>query len=266
MTSISIACFNNIFFTRQCIESIYKNTEDFELIIVDNASTDGTFEYIKSLMDSGKKITLIQNDKNAGFAYAHNQALEQAKGKYFLPLNNDTICLKNWLTEMLKPFSDPKIGIVGSKLLMPGSRNIQHAGVYFLDNGIPYHTNLGSPDDENTSTSKIVPAVTGACMAIKTDLFREVGGFDTAYVNGWEDIDLCLKLRKLGYNIFYQATSVLYHYEGQTEGRLNNDNENRQLFMSRWAQDIQEWGNKDYSQYLKIKEKNDLSSNTNIQS
>jgi len=257
MISISIACYNNLGFTKQCLESVFRNTEDYELIVIDNASTDGTFEYVKNLMDSGKPITLIQNDKNAGFAYAHNQALKESKGEYFVALNNDTICLKNWLSEMIKPFSDPKIAIVGSKLLMPGSRNVQHAGVFFLDNGIPYHSHLGEGDNEFTSISRIVPAVTGACFIMKTDLMRELGGFDTAYINGWEDIDLCLKVRKLGYNIFYQATSVLYHYEGQTEGRLNNDNDNRRLFLSRWKKDIIAWGNSDWSQYMKIKFKQD---------
>lgn len=266
MTSISIACFNNLAFTKQCLESLFRNTEDYELIIVDNASTDGTFEYIKSLMDQGKKITLIQNDQNAGFAYAHNQALKEAKGEYFCALNNDIICLKGWLSEMIKPFCDPKIGIVGSKLLVPGSRNVQHEGVFFLDNGTPYHINLGGGVNERTNTSRIVPAVTGACLVMKTSLLRELGGFDTAYINGWEDIDLCLKVRKLGYNIFYQSKSVLYHYEGQTAGRLNNDNENRRLFMSRWKKDIMEWGNSNYSQFIKIKgkEQDAIRNNPNI--
>jgi len=255
MTSISIACFNNLGFTKQCLESIFRNTENYEIIIIDNASTDGTSEYIKSLMDQGKSITLIQNSENAGFAYAHNQGLKEAKGEYFLPLNNDIICLKNWLPPMVEAFQDPKVAIVGSKLLMPGSKKIQHAGVFFLENCLPYHINLGQEDNEITSTSQIVPAVTAACMLIKTDFFREIGGFDEAYKNGWEDIDLDLKVRKMGYLIFYQAKSVLYHYEGQTQGRLDHDNENRQLFMKRWTEDIKEWGNSDYTQYQKIKEK-----------
>ena len=265
MVSISIACYNNISFTKQCISSILRNTKDFEIILIDNNSTDGTSDWFKAeVLDKGIPGVLIQNSKNAGFAYAHNQASKEAKGEYFVPLNNDTIVLKGWLETMKEPFSDVKTGMVGSKLLMPGTKRIQHIGVHFLESGIPYHKDLGQEDIHEFDEAKVAPAVTAACMMMKTDLFKEVGGFDEEYVNGWEDIDLNLKLRKMVYVIYVQPKSVLYHYEGQTEGRLNNDNENRRIFLKRWHKDILEWGNSDYNQYKLIKEKNDKRNNPNV--
>lgn len=254
-----MVCFNKYEFTKQCLDFLIRNTYgNPEIIIVDNGSTDGTPDKIKKeYMDKGIKMVLIMNDLNAGFAHAHNQALHEATGDIFIPINNDMIPLKNWNKPLEEKIKDKDIGIVGSKLLMPGSRNIQHAGVYFLDNNYPYHKFLGQPENEETNKSQIVPAVTGACFAIGTELFREAGGFDEAYLNGWEDIDLCLKIRKMGYHIYYEAKSVLYHYEGQTEGRMIADTQNRRLFIKRWAHDIEEWGNMDYKQYMKIKDKNE---------
>jgi GT2 family glycosyltransferase len=245
--SISIACFNKLEYTQQCLKALYRNTPEelFELIIVDNASSDCTHDWLReNYLDKGKNIILIKNSENVGFARAHNQAFKESKGDIFLPLNNDTIPLAGWLEPIIAAHQREDIGIVGSKLLVPSRGTIQHEGVYFMDNGIPYHVNFGQQASRMTNVARVVPAVTGAVFAVKRSLYEDLGGFDEAYRNGWEDIDFCLEARKRGYYVWYEPKSVLYHYEGQTVGRLDHDDINRVIFLKRHRKEILEWGNK----------------------
>ncbi len=250
--TISIACFNNLQLTKQCLKGIERKT-NLSLIalnIIDNASTDGTSkffreEFPKWPMFKKVKITIMQNTENIGFARAHNMSFLECKSPYFLLLNNDIIPLKNWLEPMIKVLDDKlNVGVVGSKLISPVFNGIQHAGVFFV-NGGPKHVLFGMP--ENTPDAcfgRYVPSVTGACMLVRSELFKKLGSLDAKYINGWEDTDFNMKVRKSGLDIYYEAESVLYHYEGQTDGRLKFDDHNRNLFFSRWAKDIIEWGNR----------------------
>jgi GT2 family glycosyltransferase len=100
--------------------------------------------------------------------------------------------------------------------------------------------------------------VTGACFAVKKELWDEVGGLDKRYWCGWEDIAFCLSARELGYKIWYESRSRLYHFEGETEGRYSKEDKNRTLFLEDWAEKIDLWGNMNYSDYqkeLKLKDK-----------
>ncbi len=231
--SIIIPVFNNLFYTKQCIDYIFKHTNQkiFEIIVVDNGSTDGTDQFLK---DNSSKIKFILNKKNLGFARACNIGAKFASSNFLIFLNNDTIPLKNWLPPLIETLElNDKIGICGAKLLYPDD-TIQHAGIVWK-NDFPEHIYRGKPRDfKYANEIREYDMVTGACFAIKKNLFFELNGFDEQYVNGCEDIDLCLKVRRKGLKVIYNPLSELYHYEGQTEGRFNNVNKNLSLFRKRW--------------------------------
>ena len=236
---VSIICptYNKLDFLKQMTESVERNTNyPFELVIVDNASTDGTEDYI---LNSKLKMDgqFISNKENKGFAIANNQGVEIAKGNFICFLNNDTIVTKNWLTEMMNVFSEEKaVGIVGARLIHPGSGTIQHAGIFEHKSGLPDHIYFRKPMDYPLAMKrKQYFAVTGACMVTPKILFKELEGFDERYWCGWEDMDYCQRVRRKGFRIYYEPKSLVYHYESRTEGRYSQEGSNFSLYMSKYA-------------------------------
>lgn len=215
--------------------------KDFaEIIIVDNASRDGTLAYL-----SNYECVVIVNKTNQGFAKANNRASEHARGEYLLFLNNDTAVNPGILREMVKTFdTDPKIGIVGALVILMGNtKKVQHIGVCFTPEYIPYELGLEKPDitpqipfnDPRTHAVRRVPAVTAACMMVKKSVYDEVGGFDEDYINGWEDNDLCLKVREKGYEIYYNGNASIYHMHFGSPGRLAFEAQNRLRYDKTWV-------------------------------
>lgn len=224
LVSILILCFNKLEYTRACIEQLHKATpaDLFELIVVDNASSDGTTEYLNELKNHSnfKHLHIISNKENLGFVGGNNQAAQKATSKYIVFLNNDTLPQPGWLEAMLKLIErDNSVGAVGAKLVYPDGR-LQEAG------GITYNDasgcNYGKYKDPTCHEYNFVRAVdycSGACLLIRTDLFQNFGGFDTRFSPAYyEDTDLCFSLRNAGYQVLYQPDSVVVHFEGATAG------------------------------------------------
>ena len=238
LISIITPVWNKLEFTKQMMDSVENNCGDwpFELIIVDNGSTDGTQDYIAT---SKYKMNgqYIRNEDNKGFAKGNNQGAKVAKGSFLLLLNNDTIVTKGFLSAMIKVFSEEKaVGAVGAKLIFPGTGLIQHAGVFELPNGLPDHIYFNKQSDyKPANIRKQVFAVTGAALMIPKALYDELGGLDEEYVNGFEDIDLCQRIRQKGMNIYYEPKALIYHYESRTEGRYARDTQNMNLYLKRWV-------------------------------
>lgn len=239
--SIIIPVFNKEELTRQCLTGLAEVTDgcSYEVIVVDNNSTDGTKEFLATL--SGD-IKVIANPDNYGFAKACNQGAASAKGRFLVFLNNDTIPKPGWLMGLVNEVQqNPDVAIVGSKLLYP-DETIQHAGVVFSKNCLtPYHVFRGARGDlASVNQRREFQVVTAACMLVRREEFEVVGGFDEIYQNGFEDVDLCLKVRQRGKKIVYQPESVLYHLEHQTPGRKDPEAErhNARVLMARWASSI----------------------------
>lgn len=231
--SIIIPSFNNVGLTKKCIASIRANTGEvnYEIVAVDNASTDGVIDYLKKQRD----INLIANKINRNFAGANNQGAKAAKGEVLIFLNNDTEVHKNWLEPILKDIGeDSKIGAIGTKLLFPDG-TIQHAGVVISPDKTPRHIYYqANPDELWVNKKREFQVVTAACIAIPKKVFNEVGGFDEKFVNGLEDVDLCLKIKKAGYKVIYEPKSVITHHESVSPGRFKHNKGNADLYMSRW--------------------------------
>ncbi|TKB65719.1 MAG: glycosyltransferase [Nitrospira sp.] len=235
--SVIIPVWNCCELTRQCLAALVKTTEgiSWELIVVDNHSTDDTASFLSSLAGD---VQIISNQENLGFAKACNQGARVARSQYLVFLNNDTIPQPGWLSSLVSEVdAHPEVGIVGSKLLYPDG-TVQHAGVVRdLEHRLPYHIYKSFAGDHPVvNQRREFQIVTAACLLIRRSLFEEVGGFDEGYVNGFEDADLCLKVRERGYVIVYQPRSVVLHLESQTAGRKIHDDTNAIRFLDRWEE------------------------------
>ncbi|TKB66558.1 MAG: glycosyltransferase [Nitrospira sp.] len=235
--SIVIPVWNKRELTEQCLAELARVTSgiSYEVIVVDNHSTDDTAHFLDQL--SGD-IQIIRNSENLGFAKACNQGARAARGRFLVFLNNDTIPLNNWLTALVAEVtSHPDVGIVGSKLLYEND-TIQHAGVVFSRDGLmPYHLyRRFHRDHPAVNQRRTFQSVTAACMLIRREVFETAGGFDEGFQNGLEDVDLCLKVHDKGWQIVYQPLSVLYHLESQTPGRKTHEQANALRFLKRWGQ------------------------------
>jgi GT2 family glycosyltransferase len=239
--SIIIPVHNKASLTRQCLDTLFAAAPAgawAEIIVVDDASIDGTAQLLTRY---GERIRVVAQATNAGFAAASNAGAALAAGEYLVFLNNDTIPQPGWL-EALVRYADnhPRAAVVGSKLLFPDD-TIQHAGMAICQDRLPRHIYRGFPADHPAvNKSRRFQAVTAASMLVSRTLFEQVGGFDSAFLNGYEDVDLCLRLAEGGHEVHYCHESTLYHLEAVTrEVRNDHQKRNWQLYRSRWVQRVQ---------------------------
>ncbi len=233
--SAVIPVYNRVDLTQQCLEALLSLDRDrpSEVIVSDDGSSDATPGYLDSL---GSAVRVLRSGRNGGFARACNAGVEAATQPSVVLLNNDTIPLRGWLRELLAELEDPGIGIAGSKLLYPEA-TIQHAGVAFgRMTALPYHLYAGvEASAPFVNRRRELRAVTGACMLVRSDLWRQLEGLDPGYLNGFEDIDLCLRAAAAGWRIVYQPRSQLFHLESQSPGRSARELANATRFQERWG-------------------------------
>jgi GT2 family glycosyltransferase len=234
--AIVIPVFNAAFYTRVCLASLQTEQRDAEVIIVDNGSTDETPALLGAWADQERGRRFQRFDQVLGFARACNAGAAATEREFVVFLNNDTFVLEGWLDNLLRPFDEAdNVQVTGSRLLYP-SGHIQHAGIAFNREG-PHHVFVGlAGDTPFVLQRRDFQTVTGAALAIRRAEFERLGGFDTSYQNSFEDVDLCLKVKREGGRIVYVPDSVAYHFESMTEGRLGpTDMRNYTLFMERWG-------------------------------
>ncbi|MHB1414820.1 MAG: glycosyltransferase family 2 protein [Chloroflexota bacterium] len=233
--SIIIPVFNGRFYTQLCLDTLRRTAAGeppSEVIVVDNGSTDGTASL---LTEFGDVVThIIRNEANLGFAAANNQAARMASGQFLVLLNNDVLVEPGWLRNLVAAAQAPDVGVVGARLLYPDD-TIQHAGMVFPLSLNPHHIYRGYPGDwPEALVPKDYQAVTGACLLIARDLFEAMGGLDETFHNAFEDVDLCLKVRRAGKRVVYCPEATAHHFESSTAGRMLRDESNLKLFHERW--------------------------------
>lgn len=216
--SIIVLTFNKLDYTKNCFEQLNNVTADYELVVVDNASTDGTIEYLEGI--DWADVRVVRNAKNRGYAAGCNQGVAVAKHDFICLLNNDAYPFAGWLDAMVAAWADD-VGAVGSKLVYPDGK-IQHCGITFDEHFVPMHGFYGMPyfmlPDPPEPMS--VPGVTAACLLTTKERWGEVGGMDEGFIGGqYEDVDFNLKLREKGYAVLYQPASVLVHYHHKSFGQ-----------------------------------------------
>jgi GT2 family glycosyltransferase len=234
--------YNGFKFTPKCIETLYKNTDfPFNLIVVDNQSTDGSAEWLDFASHTYPNMTVHFNKQlDSGYAAGVNIGLQLSTAPYVCLLNNDIlVSQKNWLRFLVHALKkDQSISIVSPKLLYPDKR-IQYAGIAFNKNGLPYHIGRFKEADMFSSEREI-PAATFACVLIKSELLKE--GLDEGYLVGtFEDIDFCVKARFEGWKIRFCPQVTLCHYESATQfTRQKNvfalhQKVNAERFLGKWS-------------------------------
>jgi GT2 family glycosyltransferase len=245
--SLVIPVHNRAALTKQCLDTLLASpaeSAEVEIVVVDDASTDSTPETLAAYGDS---IRVVRHEQNAGFGTSCNDGASTATGDWLVLLNNDTVPQPGWLDALLMYAARRKrLGMVGAKLLFP-NETVQHAGVVFPHDRHPRHVYAGFPAAHPAvNKSREFQVVTGACALIERELFEESGRFDSAFVNCYEDVDLCLRLRSLGYEIHYCHEAVLYHLESATRD-YGLDPHNFGLFLQRWRDRVEQ---DDFRYYL----------------
>ena len=235
----------------KCILSIIEKTkyDNYEIIIVENNSEkEDTFAYYKEIESKWDNVKVVYWESE-GFNYSaiNNYGVRFASGEYLLFLNNDTEMINdNCLEEMLGYCQRNNVGVVGARLYYP-DETIQHAGVVIGLGGVAGHIFLGTPRGQIGYFAGIIcaqdySAVTAACMMTKAGVFRKVGGFDEKLGIAFNDIDYCLKVRRLGKLIVYNPYAELYHYESKsrkkedTRTKANRLNKETEIFTKKWEE------------------------------
>jgi GT2 family glycosyltransferase len=237
ITTIVIPVRGKSALTEQCLNGLHAelgDRGDVEVVVVDDGSLDDT----RSLLDRIDWIRVLCHRDAKGFACSCNEGAAAGSGEYIIFLNNDTLGRSGWFENLVTYAADnPATGAVGAKLVYP-NETIQHAGIVICSDLLPRHVYRGfAADHLAVSRSRSFQAVTAACVLVARAAFEEVGEFDEGYSNGFEDVDLCLRLRAAGYDVAYCAESTLVHFEAATRG------EDSELFRRNAERYLARWGN-----------------------
>ena len=208
----------------KCLRSIEERTDydNYEIIIIENNSTEQkTFDYYNQICND--KIRVVYWKKEFNYSAINNFGVDQAKGEYLLLLNNDMeVISRDWMSELLGHCQRPEVGAVGARLYYPDD-TVQHAGIIIGLGGDAGRVFVGMKRGytgymHRAAIQQDLSAVTAACMMIKRSVFEEAGRLEEQLKVAFNDVDLCLKIRKNGYLIVYDPYVELYHYESKTRG------------------------------------------------
>jgi len=233
--SIVIPVYGNWWLTARCLRELERLRESgatkFETIVVDNASSDETPDSIESF----PWVRYLRNDENRNFAGACNAGARLAAAPLTLFLNNDAYPMGDALTPLTQAFTRPEVAIAGGALFFEDGVT-QAAGLVLLRNAHWHYSYRNLPSQLDAVTEwRDALAVSGAAMMVRTQWFVAQGGFDESFVNGFEDVDLCLRARAQDQAIVYAAGAQFAHYEAASAGRFAREAENERRFYAQWS-------------------------------
>jgi GT2 family glycosyltransferase len=232
----------------RCLQSIARSSyTNYEILLVENNSQrGGTFEYYERLKQD-RRIRILGWEWDFNYSAINNFAAEHAQGEVLLLLNNDVeVINEDWLERMLGYALQPEVGAVGAKLYYPNG-TIQHGGVIVGMGGVGAHVHTGAPREcpgyfARLLITQNLSAVTGACLMMRREVFREIGGLDEQFRVAYNDVDLCMRIRDKGQLIVWTPHAQLYHHESLSRGQDDTPEKRKRfdfesnLFLSRWAQ------------------------------
>ncbi|MCI4588667.1 glycosyltransferase [Sphingobium sp. BYY-5] len=238
LVSIIVCVYNQYSLTNRCLNALVREGEQakIEIIMVNNASDEETSGLLDSWAEKDARIRVIHNFDNLNFSLGNNIGFAASHGARVIFLNNDTEVQAGWMEPLLAPLADPEVMGTQPKLLYPDGR-VQCVGVVFSGKtplGYPIYVDEAA-DSPLIAQNRRFRAITGACLAMRATDFAAVGGFDTVFINGQEDIDLCYRVGH-GRDVFeYVAGSTVTHHEGRTKGRGRFISHNRYSYAARWT-------------------------------
>ena len=216
---------NTVKLLGQCLRTIYANPPcgDFEVLVVDNASTDASSQMVRECFP---QVKLIENEKNVGFAGANNQAIRQSRGRYILLLNPDTEVEQHALARLMKFMeTHPQAGAAGAQILNPdGTLQVScfPAPTVYREFWRLFHLEVFWPygdyhmADWSLNKPREVDILLGACLFVRRAALDEVGLLDENYFIYSEEVDICYRLQKEGWSIYWVPQAKVTHYEGQS--------------------------------------------------
>jgi GT2 family glycosyltransferase/glycosyltransferase involved in cell wall biosynthesis len=238
--SIVVPAYNQVDFTHACLTAVQRHSGEipYEVIVVDDASTDATSEVIGKIPG----IVYLHTETNSGFIASCNRGAAAARGNYLIFLNNDTSVTAGWLAALRETFEfDPDAGLVGSKLVYPDGRLQEAGGIIWRDGSGWNRGKFQDPAKPEYNYLREVDYCSAASVMIPKSLFDRLGGFDRKYAPAYyEDTDLAFKVKQSGRKVLYQPLSVVLHHEGITSGTDTSSGTkqyqevNRATFATAW--------------------------------
>lgn len=240
--SVIIPVFNKWELTRDCLASLRKHgaDHDLEVLVVDNGSSDATAAELLPFGTSlfGERFRAVVFPENRNFGPACNAGARAASSPLLFFLNNDTVMTPGWFPPLRDALRETDFPGALGPLLLYQDDSVQHMGVAYGTRG-PFHLYQHfSANHPVVSKKRKLQAITGAAFMILADFFRECGEFCEEYHNGFEDLDLCVQIRKRGGTVRCIPASRIYHLESQTPGRNAGDDHNSRIFTRRCANDV----------------------------
>lgn len=238
LVSLIIVNWNGLKMLKDCFFSLAEiNYPNWEVILVDNGSNDGSQEFARKFKFPHSQLKIIQNKTNLGFAEPNNQGYRASKGKYILLLNNDTKVKKDFLNKMVKRMEqDPQIGVSQPKIyLMEKPGFLDNTGSYLTRIGLLKHEGFLEKDGPCFNQEKQIFAAKGACMLIKREVIEKVGLFDKDFFAYFEESDFCWRVWLVGYRVIYYPQTFIFHKLGATSKKMNQFSLNYHSIKNRIA-------------------------------
>lgn len=227
MVSVVILNFNGKEFLNKCLDSVSRSRyANLEVILVDNASTDGSLESVQRSFGQYRNLKIITSRSNLGFAEGNNTGARAATGEYVLFLNNDTEVDREWLRELVTIVqSDKTVGAAQSKLLSFDRKTIDSAGDFLNCYGKGWMRGCKEEDKGQYERVDEIFSARGAAMIVKKQILRQVGYFDPTFFMLCEDLDLGWRIRLNGYKVMFVPKSTVYHFGSGTRKNVQGSEE-----------------------------------------
>jgi GT2 family glycosyltransferase len=229
--SVILVNYNGVKHLRECLDSLLAQTyKDFEIVLVDNASTDGSSQLVVTKYPS---VRSIQSESNVGFSAGNNIGIRETTGKFIATLNTDTRAEPDYLEKLVAPMQHERVGACAPLMLeMERPPVVDAAGITVDSFGFAWNIGAGEPASKFSAPREVYGACAGAAL-YRRELLEQIGGFDDAYFGFYEDADVAWRAHKLGWKTEFVPLARVYHHHGASFGKIS-EHKTYLLARNRW--------------------------------